>query len=269
MYRVLTALLCAGLVLSTVPAPLYAQGTEDGDSAAKVEKLSKQAAKQYRAGKYAEAIELFKQAYEIEPVPNILFNIAKCNEKREHWEDAITYYKKFVVAPDVQSEARETALDRIDALEEVVAAKKGEKKGDEKKVADKDQDKKKTEKTKKPVAPPPEPKPDRTLAYITLGGSAALLAGGGVFGILAAGQQSNFDDATTVDAKRAAKNKGETFALVADILYALGALGTIGGVILFATASPAETPPPAQAQITGFSPWVSPHGGGLAVFGRF
>ena len=254
MGRFVTALLMGLLSL----APLMVSTTAWAQTDAKqVEQLSKSAAKEYRGGNYKAAIKLFEEAYAIQAVPNLLFNIARCYEKMEDWDNAIANYDKFIL--DAESkEAKQKALDKVKAIKE--------KQGTRSAQAQNDKDNKKKEEDNKKVEPPPPADPDRTWAYVAIGTGGGLLLGGAVFGLLAQGKQTAFDDATDPVAKQDAKDSGETFALVADVMYIAGAVSVITGIILWATASPEEPPQQAGWHTGG---WVGPDGAGVSLGTRF
>lgn len=260
MNRLMTALLAAGLVLGGVPTLGFAD-----EKTEKVEELSSAGAQAYRSGDFEKAIELFQKAYDLQPVPNLLFNIAKCYEKIENWDKAVENYEKFVVAPDVESEARQQAMDRIDALNKVVAAEK-ERKRQEELAAQEQQRQQEQQQQQQQQPPPEEPSADYTWAYVTLGTGIALLAGGGVFGLMASSQEGAFKTSDDVDVKRDARSKGRTFALVADSMMGAGAVATIIGIVLFATASPEEPAAEGSASLTG---WIVPDGGGVGLTWTF
>lgn len=262
--RILAALIAAAALTTTLPliAPseAYAQGNKD--TAKKVEELSAKAAELYGKKDFLGAIELFKKAYELEPVPNLLYNIARCYEKAEKYEEAITYYKKFTVAPDVDSKSREDSLKRIETLQEAIDAKKAL---DNKKNPNGTGDPNK-QTTPKPV----EQGPDRTVAYVLLGGGALALAGGATMGVLAKGKQSDFEAAgTTPEERRSLRDSGERFALMADGMYVVGVGLAAVGIYMAVTAKPptAETPAGdgAAKSKTLVAPWFSPSGGGVTM----
>lgn len=228
-YQWIAATLLAGATL--VGAPSGEAWAQDPAAAKKVEQLSTQARERYGAGDFAGAIALFEQAYALEPVPNLLYNIAKCYEKMQDWKKAIEYYEKFVVSPDVASDVRQSAMTRSKELREIVAA-------EDKLKEPKDPKDPKDGKEVGDKTPPPPAEPDRTVSYVVMGVGGALVLGGGVMGLLASGEQSAFEDATTAADKRAARDSGENLALGADVLYGVGAAALITGVILFITAEP-------------------------------
>ncbi len=252
------ALLVASVASTSFSSVAFAQ-----DEAQKVEGLSKQATSKYREKDFAAAIELFQKAYAIEPVPNLLFNIAKCYEKLEQWDPAIDYYQKFVVEPDVDKSARQSAMDRIDALKEVQSAQKQA-----------DRDAKNTEVVEKPdekkTVEPVAAGPDYTWAYVTVGTGVALIGGGIVFGVLASGEETNFNQGQTFDDRKSAKDAGETYALVADGLYVTGGIIAVVGVLLFATAGSGDKDVgmASQTEIKPFG-WVGQDGGGVGLSSAF
>ena len=263
--RVLAALFAAATLTTTLPliAPseAYAQGSKD--TARKVEELSAKAAELYGKKDFLGAIELFKKAYELEPVPNLLYNIARCYEKAEKYEEAIEYYKKFTVAPDVDSKSREDSLKRIETLQDALDAKKAlnTKKDPNGQTGPNGQTT-----TPKPV----EQGPDRTVAYVLLGGGALALAGGATMGVLAKGKQSDFEAAgTTPDERRALRDSGERFALMADGMYVVGAGLAVVGIYMAVTAKPAgaetSSGDGADKTKTLVAPWFSTTGGGVTM----
>jgi tetratricopeptide (TPR) repeat protein len=61
----------------------------------------------YQAQKYEESIPEFKAAYEIDPKPGLLFNIAQAYRKAGHPRDAIQYYDRYLsVEPRLDGDTR-------------------------------------------------------------------------------------------------------------------------------------------------------------------
>jgi hypothetical protein len=50
----------------------------------------------YKEAKYAEALAEFERAYEIEPHPLVLYNIATCHRELSHYGEAVKYYQRFL-----------------------------------------------------------------------------------------------------------------------------------------------------------------------------
>lgn len=222
-------LMVATTLVSTMPSQVSAQQPAT-DVAREVETLSRQGSQAYRDRDYAQAIRMFEQAYALESVPNLLYNIAKCYEKMERWDDAIRFYEKFLISPDVETDARQSALERIQTLRGISQSGR---------VAE--------------PAPAERPMPtpsvgdssgahggtSRAGAYAALGFGAGFLAAGGVFGWLASQSEQEF---TTTSVERPTQreqlaSQGKSRALVADGLYVAGALGTVIGAVLLLRAS--------------------------------
>jgi len=60
----------------------------------------------YNLGELAQALELYKRAYQITPLAEFLFNIAQCHRKLGQHQDAITMYQSYLVKiPDAANKA--------------------------------------------------------------------------------------------------------------------------------------------------------------------
>jgi hypothetical protein len=114
-----------------------------------------------------------------------------------------------------------------------------------------------------PPAPPPEPS-SPIPAYISWGVAGAGLAVGTIFGIMALGSKSTYEQDMTMENLDAI----ETQATIADIGFASAIGFGLVGTVLFFNSRPAE---PAKARVvrpgsTAFvSPYVGPNGGGAAA----
>jgi tetratricopeptide (TPR) repeat protein len=221
--RFLSVLLATALVFG--PAHSVFAQDQGAQQNEEFKRLTSQAQEQFSAKNYEAAAELFIKAYELKPVSNILYNVARIYEQAGNLEQALTYYQKFVKSPNVEKENRDDALERIKSLREVLAL---------------DEDDEKQEQVAEPVKPA-EPEYDYTLAYVFWGVGAAALAGSLVFGILASDQHSKFEDATTIDERRDAADSGQTMSIVSDSLLISGAVLGVLGTVFFFTASPTES----------------------------
>lgn len=258
MRYILTTLLSAGLVFSMPVGTAFAQQAANSTEVAqKVETLSSQGAQKYRAQDYRGAIEAFEQAYELEPVPNLLYNIAKCYEKLENWERAISFYERFVVAPDVESDARQHALTQVQSLRQKTQSKSEP-------YQNKQEESDKATAQSQYMPAPREAGPDRTLSYVLFGTGAGLAATGAVFGLLASQDETQFKQAADTDTelRRSARDAGKTKALVADGLFIAGGITAIIGTYLFFTAKAPDTP---AANATIVTPWISKSSAGLGM----
>jgi len=60
----------------------------------------------YNLGELAQALELYKRAYQITPLAEFLFNIAQCHRKLGQHKEAITMYQSYLVGvPDAENKA--------------------------------------------------------------------------------------------------------------------------------------------------------------------
>lgn len=236
---VLTIGLTGSLAMS--PAPAVAQ--DDPDTVQQVEALSIQAADHFQNEDYEKAIELFEEAYELEPVPNLLYNIARCYEQLEEWEKAEKNYDQFVRSPDVDSDARDHAMDRISELRDLQEMQqKEEERQREKELAE--QQAKEEEKDEKDEAEQVEEldAPSMMPAYASIGGGAVLLAGGTILGLMA---NSNADTVTdtsaSYDERLEAQSSARTQGVMADAFLLSGLAATAVGTYLFFSAR-SDTP---------------------------
>jgi len=266
MKHAISLLLSVALVSATLPGVANAQETSEDASAAdqelspeerarRVEELASSGANAYRAGDFEGAIQDFKRGYALEPVPNLLYNIAKSYEKLEKYADAVDYYQKFVVAPEVDSGARQAALDRIESLREIAQLKSRQ--NDSKSGPD-------DPSPANPVAPAPE-EPTNYAAIATLGGSVVLLGTGLALGYLASDQADLAREGATYEERADAQSSGQTYALVADGLFVAAAVAAGIGVYFLVSDSASETKPTAESARTVISPWVTTRSAGLGL----
>ena len=96
----------------------------DGDP----EELSAQAVERFEAKDYDGAVELFEQAYAVDPQPNYLFNIGRVYEEKGDLEKAVEFYQRFVGQSGVDLESRQAATERLKVLREAVAQMKADEK---------------------------------------------------------------------------------------------------------------------------------------------
>ncbi len=227
------------------------------------ERLTKEAVLAYRGKDYARALSLFEQAYQVKPVPNLLYNMGRIQEKRGKFKEAIAKYEKFVTEPGVDIKARQDALDRLKTLREVVSLRDKGQKVDEEKVKNEHADRELA--APKPLKTPAAPQVERdyTAAWVTLGVAIASYGTSGFFALQARSAHSDFEDATTRAARRDAESWGQTASVVADSTLALGVVMTGLSVYFFVSPSEHEVPPQQTALRVG--PQVEPHGAGVSL----
>ena len=93
------------------------------------------------------------------------------------------------------------------------------------------------------------------------------LVTGTIFGFLALSEQSDFDAMPTADAA----DRGETFALIADLSFGVAIAAGVTAIVLYAVDRPqpqSEVPPTArrdEGPRFTLAPWASPTAGGAAA----
>ncbi|MCK6546273.1 tetratricopeptide repeat protein [Myxococcota bacterium] len=204
----------------------------------------------YREGNFAEAAELLRAAYALDPEPTLLFNLGRALEGAGDLEGAVKAYQSYVAA-DPEAENRLQTERRIETLEKQLA----EKKELERARAEEAKRRAELERLAKGAAgangadPSATTKVDRggpgALPWITLGLGAGALATGGALGILAsAAREDAVRDPIHLTASGSADD-ARSLATGANIAYAVGAGLAIGGLtwLLLSTSddAPATT----------------------------
>lgn len=112
--RPLTFVLANGVFCLTINAAAQA-----ATPAAKI--LYDKGATEYNLGHFAEAIVNFEKAYELDPAPILLFNIAQSHRQSGDNEKALFFYRRYLehAAPDASNRA--DVEKRVKDLEEVLA----------------------------------------------------------------------------------------------------------------------------------------------------
>ena len=180
----------------------------------------------YKTSNYRQALVEFTKAYQLAKKPGLLFNIARCHEVMANLEQAVKYYRVFL-AQVPTAPNRSLVETRLANLEKVLAERNAKK---EKPTPPPEPKKPPPEPKKMPVesAPvpvTPAPKPEsvvqatpasvndarplrwkRTAGWIALGTGGALLVTGIVFGAMASGKASDYEEAAK---EQYYKNLGE------------------------------------------------------------
>jgi tetratricopeptide (TPR) repeat protein len=108
-----TSLLCASALLLALVTPAGAAGpTKRQQAKAAVEKGERD----YKLGRFEEALEEYSHAYELFPAPALLFNLGQCHKQLKNYERAIFFFEGYLrdeqrptnrrLAEDLVAEAR-------------------------------------------------------------------------------------------------------------------------------------------------------------------
>lgn len=226
----------------------------------------------YDDGKYAEAIVEFEAAKKLKQSPALDYNIARCQDRREHLREAIDAYERFLAgapgdadAPDVR--ARIAVLrQRLDEAERAKAPPAP----------------REAAPTVVPAAtvalPATEPSPTRPrrrlYTWIVGGAGAALLVGSIAAGLVAHGRYGDLQsscapdgacDAATVPNAQRWIDDGKTAGRASDVLLSVGAAAVVAGVVLYFV----EGRHPAERHAWLLAPTLSTTGAGLAIGGAW
>ncbi len=264
--------------LALLPFPAAARASADR----KVEALVKEAQALYEKGDFRKSAETLLRAYEIKPLPKLLFNVARTWDKAGDEDNAIRYYQRYIdtgadadlvrkasnavdrlksarAAREADEEARRQAeLKKADdARREAetarLAAEKAE--AEAKAKAEKERQEAAQAALKKKLEEESGPSP---AAYVLGGVAVAGVATGVVFGLRANSFKSDFDGSRDLGQKQALMESAKSNALVADVAFGAAGAAAIGAAVVYILTSGTEAEPAASVAL-------SPSGGSLSL----
>jgi tetratricopeptide (TPR) repeat protein len=273
----LVPVLLAALLVLPVPARAQRAGAAAPRNA---RELIKQAEKLFEQKKYLEAAEALAKANELSPDSRLIYNMARAYDQAGQVKEAISYYEQYMTEGDdaqLRKRAR-SSIDRLRLQQEREAAATAEAEAERKRLHEEAQAAEARMRQERETARLAEEANQQrlTAAYqdslaarrrmqvtsFALGGVAVVGAGlGTVFGLQARSARADFDAATTLDAKVAARDTTRSKALVADIGFGVGLVSAVAAVLLYPKN---VTPPPGQARLIS-----APAGSGAGVEVRF
>jgi tetratricopeptide (TPR) repeat protein len=230
LWLVVYALLCG--------APAFAEPTK----AAKKEafKLYAESEKRYREGRFEDAAALMRRAYELDPAPTLLFNLARALESAGDLEGAVEGYRNYLAK---QPKARDRG-----AIEKRLATLEQQVKERAELARIREQEQVVEQKPEPPLlatTPPEQPKqqtvttpvtvvPDRStspLPFVVIGMGATGVVTGGVLGFVAMSRRNAAEDEPDFNTARALEAKAHSFATGANIAYAAGGAVLTAGIV--------------------------------------
>jgi tetratricopeptide (TPR) repeat protein len=225
--------------------------------------LAKDADRFYKDNKYREAAETLKQAYELEPNPLYLYNIARAWDQAGEVEQAMESYRAYtgqaadLTQPELVKKAN-LAMDRLRTLmakgeadKKVQDAERKRLEDDRKKAEDRADEESRLAREQRRQYEAKEKAAreaqqvqvnfKKLIAYIVGGVGVACLGTSLVFALLANGSLGSFRKATTLADKLRfeADTKGQ--ALVTDVLLLVGLAATATAVVLYPKGDPGPT----------------------------
>jgi tetratricopeptide (TPR) repeat protein len=270
--RARLALLLGGLVVVTPLAAPPASAADASAATESAEQLAERAFQLHAAGRYAEAIATYLQAYVVSSAAATLFNIATIYDRKLHEPElAADYYRRYLRAPDAEPELVQKANSRLVAL---------------KQAADDEARARKSVSLPAPSptaasAAPPEPSSEprgvprastwRTAGLVIGAAGAAGLGASVVLGLLAKGKDDEANalcNGASCSSERgvALAHEAGSLATAGTIAFAAGAALAVGGAALFLAAARSAPAPSAGLAVI---PLFDPACAGLSVRAGF
>jgi tetratricopeptide (TPR) repeat protein len=223
--------------------------------------LLKEGERLFNARKYRESAEVLKRAYDAQPDPRLLYNIARAYEQAGDLREALSYYDQFIKNSDSDMDplllkrahsAAERARVLIEKEEQATAAAETERKRlkEEAEASRKkaEEEQAAAQKAQELARQQQQAEYERSLdayrrskvtAFALGGASVASLGVGVLFGLQARNSRDDFDKATSLEVKKQAADDTRSKALLADIGFGVGLAAAIGAIIVY----PKEGPP--------------------------
>lgn len=217
----------------------------------KASALAKESQRRYDAGKYLEAADLLRQAYDAEPSALYLYNIGRAYDQGGEPETAMDYYREYVglpsesTDPDTVKKANlhmdriRTLLAKSAAQKEVQDAEKQKLQSDAQRLEAETerlrQERKEAEARDKAARAKAVGETNvKKIAALAVGGAgvAALATSLGT-AIAAAVNRGKYGTATTLDEKRRLQGETQRTAAACDISLLVGIAAGVTAVILY------------------------------------
>ena len=248
------------------PAAHAQKGGAPRNPSATAKELVKQAARLYDQKKFLEAVEALEKANELMPDTRLIYNIAYAYDQAGRLPEAISYYEKYLVDGE-DAQLRKRARSSIDRLrvqvqkDEATAAASEKERLRLERQAETERRRAEAERESarqadaesqlRLEAAHKDALASRRRMQVTsfaIGGVALAGVGlGTVFGLQANGSRADFNAATDLESKVAARDLTRQRALVADIGFGVGLVGAVAAVLLY----PKEpVPEPGKARVT-------------------
>lgn len=204
------------------------EGAKEGSSEkTRAADLFKKSADAYLKGDFTQAIALLDEAYQLDPQPVLLYNLARAHEGLGHLDEAITLYERYLTQEP-------TSPDR-GAIEQRIVTLRRQR--DERAAVEKDRAQVEKERAAverqraAPPPPPPPPRPRSIYPYVVGGAGVVGLVTGTVFGLLANSKKNEATDEKTQTTAVDIRSTGKSFATVSTVSFVIGGALVAGGVV--------------------------------------
>ena len=253
-WTVVCSLLVASLLASFEPRVASAQEVDADEQRDRAAALAQQALEHYDSGDPEKAVPLLLEAHELYPEPLLLYNLARAYEALGRYEDALTAYERYVEeAPEAAHRA--AMQSHITSLRDQIAERE--------RLAREREEERRRREAAESLAASREPPSVGPAPWLLLSVGGAALGSGLVLGLVARSERNAAADDPIHETAVATMDRAETFATVANVLFAVGAvLGATGATWLTVFALRSDEPEGPSAELV-----LSP--GGLRLTGQF
>lgn len=191
----------------------------------------------YREGRFDEAARLLDQAYALQPEPVLLYNLGRAREGAGDDEGAAEAYRRYLATEGTDRADASAATARLEVLDRRIE----ERHALEARAAQHE--------AHVLPEPAPTPSPARQIAiapWALAGAGALVLVVGGVFGGLMLDRSAAAQNAPIQVDAVAAHADADTYAITADVLFGVGGLAALLGVVwglidVLSPSSPSST----------------------------
>lgn len=186
-----------------------------------------------RNHRYEEATVFFQRAYEIDPIPELIYNTARAYERAVDRARAIEYYERFLSLQNTTARTRRLAIEHLREVRDELAAIENLEQSPSTTHQSTPADTSSEEVDEQVPEEPPVPLEtqfSRVGWSLSAIGGASIVAGG-VMGIIALRQNSDFESTNTYQGQLNLQTEINRNAVIADILYGIGAAIVTTGVI--------------------------------------
>lgn len=243
--------LCFSLLVALGSSAAVQAQESDSDDSTRARELYLEGDRFYREGRYEQAVEAFREAYELSERPQLLYNMANAYERLNRLREAGDALEQYL--PHAPAEDRSAVESRLTALRARMEAQEANASGD-------DQEEDGVRDRERP--PPPQPRsPDVVGPAVLLGlGGASLVAAGlmGAFALVLS--DSTATSCMDVGARtlcsegaRANVESAQGLALATDITWAAGAalagIGLVWLIVELTSSSGGDAPSPAAVSL--------------------
>ena len=208
--------------------------------------LSRKSAEEYRAGRFAEAVKLLREAYAIDPDPTLLYNLARAYEGLGDLPAALEAYRAYLAAAPPGIADRAAIETRVATLESQIRDR--ERLERERALERQARQRAERDAARARRARSQEARPRRAglAPWIVAGVGVSGLGAGAVMGLLARDRHADAEDAPSQAEAAELQSDATSFARLANVFAIGGAVVTAAGVVWLVIAS-REDPPPTPA----------------------